>query len=128
MANATQSLPIPHQQPIRSSRRVSIGNDKALSSSATRPTFEPYPSQSMPVSMNSPTMKRKTRRPSETAPVLCQHCGKVGSQSVHTVSCSSLSRITSISSVSSSICKIVAAACAPVPKPWAAERFSRDGC
>jgi hypothetical protein len=51
----------------------------ARSSSA----FQPYP-QSLPVTMlQNGQMKRKSRRPSEAAPVLCSHCGKVSLSARH---------------------------------------------
>ncbi|BFZ55656.1 hypothetical protein PYCC9005_002697 [Savitreella phatthalungensis] len=78
----------------RSGRRVSMSSDRlglgSLSERGT-PTFSPYP-QSLPTSQtlkkdgssdgssaggNTPlVLKKKARRPSELAAVLCQHCGK----------------------------------------------------
>lgn len=87
---------------VRSGRRVSVSGDKMHNASGISdrgtPTFSPYP-QSLPtahmlkkdgssdgsgkeggpVTMIGPggqQIKKKSRRPSESAAVLCQHCGK----------------------------------------------------
>ncbi|ORY87614.1 hypothetical protein BCR37DRAFT_375474 [Protomyces lactucae-debilis] len=58
-ASATFAMPMQQQQPSRPSS-----------------AFQPYP-QSLPVAMlGNGQVKRKSRRPSEAAPVLCSHCGK----------------------------------------------------
>lgn len=88
-----------------------MSSEKAIVGASSRPAFEPYPSQSMPDSMdNSGAGRKKSRRPSETAPVLCQHCGKVSlstpasSFGIYRLVLNFNYRTTNINNVSSNIC------------------------